>query len=145
MGNTQESLALDTMEVRTQFAMLIGIVEAINLSSLTMLPLLPRQKKEARALMMSGETSKFWAIFALCSGLTFLIYSTCVIFLTVAAQDTVGCYKILGGAGCTEDESSIPTYILMGIVFLFCYGVNFYFTFLPVIQGKRAWTWSQFF
>jgi hypothetical protein len=143
--NTQEGLATDTPEVRNQFALLILIVEIINLSSLLSLPMLPRQKEETKEIMAKGETSAFWAKFTLISAATFLIYSTFVTFITVGAADTMGCYKILGGEGCTEDESSIPVYILMSVVFLYCYGINFYFTFWPIIKGEQQFSWGMFF
>lgn len=116
--NTQESLATDTPEVRRDFALLIFIVEIINLSSLFALPMLPRQKKETQELVARGEKSLFWAKFTLWSVLIFLVYSSVVTFMTVAGADRFGCYKILGGTGCTENESSIPVYVLMGLIFL---------------------------
>lgn len=53
--NTQEGLATDTPEVRRDMALLIIIVEAVNLSSLFALPMLVRQKKEAQAMMKEGK------------------------------------------------------------------------------------------
>jgi hypothetical protein len=143
--NTQEGLASDTPEVRNQFALLILIVECINLSSLLALPMLPRQKKEMKELVAKGETSCFWALFTLISAGIFLIYSTLVTFMTVGATETMGCSKILGGSGCTEDESSIPVYFLMGILFLYCYGLNFYFTFWPILSGREKFSFDMFF
>jgi len=143
--NMQESLATDTISVRNQFAWLILITEAINLTSLISLPLLPRQKRESRALMQSGETSSFWASFTMLTGLGFLIYSSCVTILTVLGAEKYGCYKVLGGEGCTFDESSVPTYILLGVVFLYCYGVSFVLIFLPIIQGKKKFSMGMFF
>ena len=64
---------------------------------------------------------------------------------TVAGGDTYGCLKILGGPGCTEDESSIPVYYLMGAVFLCCYSVNFIHTFWPILKGEKKFKWSMFF
>jgi hypothetical protein len=46
--NTQEGLAKDTPEVRRDMALLVIIVEAINISSLLSLPMLVRQKKKRR-------------------------------------------------------------------------------------------------
>jgi hypothetical protein len=143
--NTQEGLASDTPEVRNQFALLILIVELINLSSLLSLPMLPRQKKEMQELVAKGETSTFWAKFTLTSASIFLIYSTFVTFIAVGASETMGCSKILGGNGCTEDESSIPVYFLMGILFLYCYGLNFYFTFWPILTGREKFSFDMFF
>lgn len=118
--NTQEGLAKDTPEVRRDMALLVIIVEAINISSLLSLPMLVRQKKEAKEMMEDGTESAFWAKFTMISALIFLLYSTVVTFLTVAGADTYGCLKILGGAGCSEDESSIPVYCLMGAVRTSC-------------------------
>jgi len=142
--NTQEGIEADTPEVRNQFAFLIFITEVIGLTSLLALPMLPRQKKETRELVAKGETSAFWAAFTLISGLIFLIYSTIVTFFTVAGADTYGCYKVLGGEGCTDDESSAAVYILIGIVFLYCYGVNFYLSFWPIITGREKFSFSMF-
>jgi hypothetical protein len=143
--NTQEGLESDTLEVRNQFALLILIVELINLSSLLSLPMLPRQKTEMQELVAKGETSAFWAKFTLISAAIFLIYSTFVTFFAVGATETMGCSKILGGNGCTEDESSIPVYFLMGILFFYCYGLNFYFTFWPILTGREKFSFDMFF
>lgn len=143
--NTQEGLATDTPEVRRDMALLIIIVEAVNLSSLLALPMLVRQKEEAQAVLKEGLESAFWAKFTIISASIFLIYSTIVTFLTVAGADTYGCLKILGGPGCTEDESSIPVYCLMGAVFLYCYSVNFIHTFWPILKGEKKFKWSMFF
>ena len=143
--NTQEGLAEDTPEVRKDFGLLILIVEIINLTSLLALPMLPRQKKETQELVAKGETSAFWAKFTLISALVFLIYSTTTTFMTVAAADSYGCLKILGGRGCTENESGVAVYILMAAVFLYCYGVNFYFTFWPIVTGRKKFSFGMFF
>jgi len=143
--NSQDSLAADTPEVRRDFGLLILIVEAINLTSLFALPMLPRQKKETQELVAKGETSSFWAKFTLISAAIFLVYSSLTTFLTVAGADSVGCLKVLGGEGCSEDESSIAVYMLIAVVFLYCYGVNFYFTFWPIITGKEKFSFSMFF
>lgn len=143
--NTQEGLAMDTPQIRRDFAVLTFIVEAVNLSSLLALPMLVRQKAEAQEMLKAGEESSFWAKFAVTSATIFLLYSTVVTFLTVAGADSYGCYKILGGPGCTEDESSIPVYCLMGACFLYCYGVNFYHTFLPILRGQRKFSFRMFF
>jgi hypothetical protein len=143
--NTQDGLRVDDAAVRNQFAFLLLIVEVIGLTSLLALPMLPRQKKETKELVAKGETSKFWAGFTLVSATIFLIYSTLVTFMTVGAADTLGCYKILGGEGCSPNESFIPVYCLMGACFLYCYGVNFYFTFWPCITGKKKFSFGMFF
>ncbi|CAB9496879.1 Folate-Biopterin Transporter (FBT) Family [Seminavis robusta] len=143
--NSQDGLAADTPEVRRQFAYLVVLTEVINLSSLLSLPMLPRQKEESRELVKSGEQSAFWAKFTLITGFLFLVYSTCITFLTVAGADKYGCMKILGGAGCTEDESNLPVYFLIGVAFLYCYGLNFYFTFWPIIRGEKKFSWGMFF
>jgi hypothetical protein len=92
-----------------------------------------------------GEPSTFWAKFTLISGGIFLVYSTCITFFTVAGAETYGCLKILGGTGCTEDESSIPVYLLLTGTFTNCYGINFYFTFWPILKGETTFSFSMFF
>jgi len=141
----QNSIATDTPQVRRDFALLHAIVIGINLSSLFALPMLPRQKKETRDMVALGETSVFWGMFALLSATVFLIYSTVVTFMTVAGADTYGCFKVLGGAGCSEHESSVPAYVLVACVLLYCYGVNFYISFLPIIKGEEKRTFDIFF
>lgn len=143
--NTQEGLASDTPQVRKEFALLILVTEIVNLSSLLSLPMLPRQKKETQELVKKGETSVFWAKFTLYSATIFLIYSTIVTFLTVAGADTYGCLKILGGTGCSANESSIPVILLIVAVFIYCYGVNFYFTFWPILKGEKKFSFGMFF
>ena len=143
--NSQDGLASDTREVRNQFAFLIILTEVINLSSLLSLPMLPRQKEETRELVKQGDESAGWAIFTLVTGGLFLIYSTCITFFTVAGAEKYGCYKVLGGSGCTEDESDIPVYLLIGIAGLYCYGLNFYFTFWPIICGREKFSIGMFF
>jgi hypothetical protein len=143
--NTQDGLAEDSPEVRKDFALLILIVEIINLSSLFSLPMLPRQKEESQELVAKGETSTFWAKFTLISASTFLVYSTITTFVTVGAADTVGCYKVLGGPGCSEGESSVPVFLLIGSVFLYCYGISFYFTFWPILTGEKEFHFGMFF
>jgi len=134
---TQESIATDTPQVRHEFATLHAITIVINLTSLFSLPLLPRQKKETRELVASGEKSKFWGAFALLSGLTFLIYSTIVTFVTVALHDVYGCFMIFGGTGCSAEESPAPARFLVVASLLYCYVVNFYLSYLPILRGKK--------
>lgn len=143
--NTQEGLASDTQQVRNEYALLLMVTEIVNLTSLLALPMLPRQKKESRELVEAGETSVFWAKFSLISATVFLIYSTIVTFLTVAGADTYGCLKVLGGSGCSENESSIPAFLLIVAAFVYCYGVNFYFTFWPIVTGKKKFSFGMFF
>jgi len=143
--NTQQSLATDTPEVRKHFALLHTITIIVHLTSLLALPLLPRQKKETRELVLKGEKSAFWGRFAICSMFTFLVYSTIVTLVTVTKHDVYGCFKILGGGGCSAEESSAPAYMLVSSVFLYCYGVNFYHSFWPIIQGREKFSFSMFF
>lgn len=174
--NTQAGIAADTPNVRRDMALLILLVEIVNVTSLFSLPMLVRQKKEAQEMVEAGGESKFWARFTVVSVLVFLIYSTLVTFLTIAGADTVsvrsccvcafglirvlsnecshlcifaavkyGCLKILGGAGCSDDESSVPVYCLVGAVLVYCYSVNFYHTFLPILRGERKFSVGMFF
>lgn len=143
--NDQESIATDTPKVRTQFATLQALVMLINLSSLLSLPLLPRQKKQTRELVAKGETSSFWGSFVIFSALTFLSYSTLVTFVTVKYHDVYGCMKILGGGGCSADESSTMALGLVTCIFAFCYGVNFYLSYLPILTGERNFSWAMFY
>lgn len=103
--NDQESIATDTPQVRSEFATLHLLVIILNLSSLLSLPLLPRQKKETRELVAKKEKSTFWGAYAMCSAFLFLCYSTFVTFITVRYHDVYGCMKVLGGGGCSADES----------------------------------------
>ena len=134
---TQESIAADTPQVRHELGILHAITIVINLTSLLSLPLLPRQKKETRELVASGEKSKFWGSFALLSGLTFLIYSTIVTFVTVALHDVYGCFMVFGGTGCSAEESPVAARFLVVASLLYCYLVNFYFSYLPILRGKK--------
>eukprot|EP00986_Skeletonema_menzelii_P008289 scaffold3437_cov145-Skeletonema_menzelii.AAC.21 len=143
--NDQESIATDTPEVRSQFASLQALVMLINVSSLLSLPLLPRQKKETRELVAKGEMSKFWGSFVIFSALTFLCYSTIVTYVTVKYHDVYGCMKILGGGGCAADESSFMALGLVTCIFAYCYGVNFYLSYLPIFTGERKFSWAMFY
>ena len=107
--------------------------------------MLPRQKDEIRQIVNHGGTSYYWGCFTLSSIVIFLIYSTIVTFMTVAGADTYGCLKILGGEGCNDDESSIPAYVLVCIVFIYCYGVNFYLSFLPIFKREKKFNFSMFY
>lgn len=143
--NDQESIATDTPEVRSQFASLQALVMLINVSSLLSLPLLPRQKKETREMVAKGEISSFWGSFVILSALTFLCYSTIVTFVTVKYHDVYGCMKVLGGGGCSADESSTMALGLVSCIFLYCYGVSFYLTYLPIFTGERSFSRSMFY
>lgn len=65
--------------------------------------------------------------------------------LYIFAVVKYGCLKILGGAGCSDDESSVPVYCLVGAVLVYCYSVNFYHTFLPILRGERKFSVGMFF
>ena len=143
--NDQESIATDTPEVRSQFATLHSLVMLLNFSSLLSLPLLPRQKKETRELVAKGETSNFWGKFCILSALTFLCYSTIATFVTVKYHDVYGCMKVLGGGGCSADESSNMALGLVTCILAYCYGVNFYLSYLPIFTGERRFSWAMFY
>jgi len=142
--NSQQSIAMDATLVRKQFALLHIMTILINLSALFALPMLPRQRKETHELVAAGVTSPFWGFFALISALSFLTYSTIVSFMTVAGAETYGCYKILGGEGCSEDESSFLVIMLVGSVLIYCYGVNFYLSFWPILKDGLHFSFSLF-
>lgn len=142
--NDQESIATDTPQVRRDFATLHVLVMVLNLSSLLCLPLLPRQKKETRELVAKGETSTFWGAFAMGSAFAFLSYSTFVTFVTVRYHDVYGCLKILGGGGCSPDESSATALFLVSAILLYCYGTNFYLSFWPIVKGEHKFSWKMF-
>ena len=108
------------------------------------LPLLPRQKKEARELVAKGEISTFWGSYVISSALIFLSYSTFVTIVTVKYHDTYGCFKIFGGAGCKENESSTMALGLVSVILLYCYGTNFYLSYLPIVLGKHKFSWRMF-
>ena len=142
--NDQESIATDTQEVRHEFACLHATVIILNLSSLLSLPLLPRQKKECREMVAKGETSTFWGKFVIGSAFTFLCYSTIATFVTVKYHDVYGCYKILGGGGCSAEESSTMALGLVSAILLYCYMTNFYLSYLPIVKGERRFSWGMF-
>jgi len=143
--NDQENIAMDTPEVRSQFATLHSLVMLLNLSSLLSLPLLPRQKKETRELVAKGESSVFWGNFVIFSALTFLCYATIATFVTVKYHDVYGCMKVLGGGGCSADESSTMALGLVTCILAYCYGVNFYLSYLPIFTGERRFSWAMFY
>jgi len=140
----QESIGTDTPQVRKEFALLQSLVIFINLSSLVALPLLPRQKKEARELVKGGERSRAWGKFLVYSLISFLCYSSLATLVTVKYHYDYGCLKVLGGKGCSDDESSAPALILVLLILSYCYGTNFYLSYLPVLRGKRMFSWKMF-
>mmetsp|Transcript_14450 Transcript_14450/g.31341 ORF Transcript_14450/g.31341 Transcript_14450/m.31341 type:complete len:689 (+) Transcript_14450:124-2190(+) len=142
--NDQESIATDTPQVRKEFACLHALVIILNLSSLLSIPLLPRQKKETRELVAKGETSTFWGTYVICSALTFLCYSSIVTFITVKYHDLYGCMKILGGGGCSANESSAMALGLVSAILLYCYGTTFYLSYLPILKGEHKFSWRMF-
>merc|ERR1740121_175822 len=107
--------------------------------------MLPRQRRETRDLVAIGETSFSWGCFTVISGFIFLIYSTIATFLKVAEADTYGCYKILGGEGCSDGESNVPSYLLFFSTLFYCYSVNFYLSFWPIIIGQKNLSFAMFF
>jgi hypothetical protein len=142
--NDQESIATDTPQVRKEFARLNFLVMILNLSSLLSLPLLPRQKKETRELVAKGEQSTFWGAYVIGSAFIILCYSTFVTFVTVKYHDVYGCMKILGGGGCSVDESSTMALGLVSVILLYCYGTSFYLSYLPILKGEHKFSWSMF-
>lgn len=142
--NDQESIATDTPEVRKELACLHFLVMVLNLSSLFSLPLLPRQKKETRELVAKREESTFWGTFVIGSAFTFLCYSAFVTFITVKYHDVYGCLKVLGGGGCSADESSAFAFSLVAGALLFCYGTTSYLIYLPILKGEHKFSWSMF-
>ena len=142
--NDQESIATDTPQVRKEFACLHILVIILNLSSLLSLPLLPRQKKETRELVAKGEKSTFWGIYVIGSAFIFLCYSTFVTIVTVKYHDVYGCMKVLGGGGCSAEESSIMASGLISLILLYCYGTTFYLSYLPMVKGERKFSFRMF-
>jgi hypothetical protein len=142
--NDQESIAADTPQVRKDFACLHSLIILLNMSSLLSLPLLPRQKKETREMVAKGEKSSFWGCFVIVSAFTFLSYSTFVTFVTVKYHDVYGCMKILGGGGCSGEESSTMAFGLVTVILLYCYGTNFYLLYWPIVVGERKFSWKMF-
>ncbi|KAL7541915.1 LOW QUALITY PROTEIN: hypothetical protein ACHAWF_007051 [Thalassiosira exigua] len=142
--NDQEGIGKDTPQIRGEFAALQVLVIFVNLSSLLTLPLLPRQKRETRELVAGGERSLMWGTFVIVSLLSFLCYSTFVTLVTVKYHDSLGCLKILGGGGCTEQESSIPALLLVSSILTYCYGTNFYLSYWPILKGDKKFQWSLF-
>ena len=48
-----------------------------------------------------------------------------------------GCFKIFGGTGCSANESPVPARFLVIAALLYCYVVNFYLSYLPILRGKK--------
>lgn len=142
--NDQESIATDTPQIRKDFACLHTLIILLNMSSLLSLPLLPRQKKETRELVAKGETSSFWGRYVIVSAFTFLCYSTLVTIVTVKYHDVYGCMKILGGGGCSGEESSTMAFGLVSVILLYCYGTNFYLSYWPIVKGEHKFSWKMF-
>mmetsp|Transcript_14998 Transcript_14998/g.32331 ORF Transcript_14998/g.32331 Transcript_14998/m.32331 type:complete len:420 (+) Transcript_14998:796-2055(+) len=142
--NEQESIKTDTPQVRHQFAALQTLVIFLNISSLLTLPLIPRQKVETRELVARGEKSQFWGKFVILSLLSFLVYSSVVTFMTVIDYESYGCLKVLGGEGCTENESSLPALFLVSTILLYCYLTTFFIAFWPIAKGADEFSWKMF-
>lgn len=142
--NDQESIARDTPQVRNDFARLHLLVILLNMSSLLSLPLLPRQKKETRELVAKGEKSCFWGGYVIVSALTFLSYSTFVTLVTVKYHDVYGCLKVLGGGGCSGEETSTMAFGLVSFILIYCYGTNFYLSYWPIVKGEHKFSWRMF-
>jgi hypothetical protein len=141
---SQETIKADTPSVRNQMMGLFMLTELINFSGLLSLPMLPRQREEARELVREGGDSSFWGKFGIFSGLVFLIYASIVSWITVADPE-IGCLRILGGRGC-EGASAVGakvdyafSIVLMASVLLYCYGIIYIFT----IRGKKV-QWSNY-
>ena len=95
-------------------------------------------------MVAKGEISKFWGMYAIISAVIFLSYSTIATFVTVKYHDEFGCFKVLGGGGCSLEESSMPAIILVSSVLLYCYGTNFYLSYLPILKGEHRFSWRMF-
>jgi len=141
--NEQESLDSDTQDIRRQMGYLTLITILINLSAIFALPFLPRGRTDTRELIVTSEPSTFWGVFSIASYLVFLSYSTVITGMTVAGDD-YGCYKIVGGEGCTEDESDIPVYCLFFGALFYLYSLIFYHCYWPVLQGRERFSFSMF-
>jgi hypothetical protein len=95
-------------------------------------------------MVAKGERSNFWGRYAIISAITFLLYSTIGTFATVKFHDVYGCFKVLGGGGCSAEESSVPAMILLTSVLLYCYGTTFYLSYLPILRGEWRFSWRMF-
>jgi len=142
--NDQENIAADTPQVRSELASLQWLVMILNLSSLLSLPLLPRQKKETRELVARGEKSTLWGAYVIGSVFAILAYSSVVTLVTVRYNDVYGCMKVLGGTGCSADESSVMALFFVVVILLYCYGTSFYLSYMPILTGERKFTWKMF-
>lgn len=116
---TSKDIKRDDADVRLQYFNCWILCAGINVISLLTLPLLPRQKKEARELLASGETSKGWATVIVTFSAFCLIYATVTNLATL--QTSLKCRKILGGKGCpNSDESMVPVVLLISLTLGFC-------------------------
>ncbi len=96
--NTQQSIATDTPEVRKHFAMLHTMTMIVNLSSLLALPMLPRQKKETRELVMKGEKSSFWVRSCY----------ECILFFTCSSMEVINNVQFVFCFDLLLDRGDLP-------------------------------------
>lgn len=124
-------------ELQTEMLHFEIVAVILKLSTIYFLPLFPRQRKEAKEKSDRNETSRLWLIFLLvATGLT-LVFTTLRAWGPVILPDNITCMRILGGIGCSEDESMIPLYLKFFVVLGFCYGVPTALVYVPIITGKQ--------
>lgn len=118
-------------------------------------------------MVAKGESSTFWGKFVIISVVIFLSYAAIATLVTVKYHDIYGCFKVsaifcsllticifvnnekhtsqvLGGGGCSSEESSISAIILVSSVLIYCYGTNFYLSYLPILRGEQRFSWKIF-
>lgn len=74
--------------------------------------------------------------------LLILMCGTIRVFSTMALLGSN--LQVLGGGGCSAEESSVPAILLVSSVLLYCYGTNFYLSYLPIIRGEHRFSWKMF-
>jgi len=141
--SSTETIVMDTTEMRMQFLQYDMVAIAFRFSFILMLPLLPRQRTEAAALRDKNEQSSWWAVFCVASTLTFLAYSTMTSVLPLVFP-SAQCYKVFGGSGCTEDESSLLSILSVVIILGYCYYIPLALIYWPIIKGKEKFSWNMF-
>lgn len=138
--NEQDSLSEDTPAVRNAMASLIVVILVLNWSGVLAMPMLPRQREETRELVKKNEKSKLWAAVALIAGLCAIIYSTIITIFSARG----GCAAIFGGPGCDDGNPGQGLFVVMAVIFGFCYCVPFYHVYWPILMRRESFRWSIF-
>lgn len=137
------SIIEDTHEVHMEFVKYDSITLLLKISTLFLLPMLPRQREEAKALKDRNERSHCWAGFTIGSITVLLVFGACAAVLPYVFPGT-RCLKSLGGLGCSEDSGN--TVVILQIVFMLCYcfTIPMVVIYLPILLGKEKFSWDMY-